>query len=338
MGQDEAHQLLESVTGSWAAQAIYVAAELGISDHLAQSPLSAENLASAVSAHASSLHRLLRALSTLNICKEREDGLFEITSKGLLLKTGAPDSLRSWILWWGGHLWNVWGSLLYSVRTGESARKWLTGKDGFEHLEKNPEAAKIFSQAMVELTRLASTSIVHAYDFSQLNTVMDVGGGYGELLLAILKKNTSVAGILFDLPHAIDNAKLHWEKSGLTSRCRFISGNFSKSVPHGADAYILKSVIHDWDDEKSKVILENCRKAMPKNGRLILIERVLPDKFKTSSAHQAAARSDLTMLIALAGRERTESDFRNLLKSAGFSVNKILQANDALSIIEAFPQ
>lgn len=332
-----AYRLLECVTSSWMAQAAYVAAELRLADLLAEGPRTSEDLAIATGTHAPSLHRLLRALTTIEICREREDGSFEITPMGSLLGTDVPGSLRSWTIWWGAHLWQVWGSLLYSVKTGESARKLLTGTDGFKHLERDPEAAAVFNQALVELTRLTSKSVVRIYDFSGLTRIVDVGGGYGELLISILRASPATSGVLFDLPHAIEGGKHRFEEAGLASRCEFLEGDFFVSVPGGADAYILKSIIHDWDDKNSKLILENCRSAMGPKGRLLLVERVLPDQLEVSAAHQAAVRTDLTMLVAHAAQERTEAEFRALLYSAGFNVIRILPIGMTFSVIEAFP-
>jgi SAM-dependent methyltransferase len=332
-----AHRLLECVTSSWMAQAIYVAAELRIADLLAEGPRTSEDLAAVTGANAPSLHRLLRALTTIEICREREDGSFEITPMGSLLGADVPGSLRSWTIWWGTHLWRVWGNLLYSVKTGESARKLLIGTDDFKHLEQDSEAAAVFNQALVELTRLTSESIVRIYDFSALKRIMDVGGGYGELLIAILRASPATSGVLFDLPHAIEGGKRRFEKAGLASRCEFLEGNFFESVPSGADAYILKSIIHDWDDRNSKLILENCRRAMVEGGRLLLIERVLPDRLEVLTDHQAVVRSDLTMLVAQGAKERTESEFQDLLSSAGFRVTRVLPIGMTFSIIESFP-
>jgi SAM-dependent methyltransferase len=331
-----AHKLLECVNSSWMAQAIYVAAELRIADLLKEGPRTSEDLAAVTGTHAPSLHRLLRALTTIDICKEREDGTFEMTPMGLLLGTDVAGSLRSWTIWWGTNLWQVWGNLLYSVKTGESARKLLFGTDGFKHLEQNPEAAAIFNQALVELTRLTSENVVRMYDFSGLKRIMDVGGGYGELLISILRANPANSGILFDLPHAIEGGKRHFDEAGLIDRCEFVEGDFFKSVPKGADAYILKSVIHDWDDNNSKRILENCCQAMGERGRLLLVERVVPERLEVSANHQAVVRNDLTMLVALAAKERTETQFRELLTSAGFHVTRILPIGMTFSVIEAF--
>jgi hypothetical protein len=288
-------------------------------------------------AHAPSLHRLLRALTTIDICKERKDGCFEITPMGSLLGTDVSGSLRSWTIWWGVNLWQPWGNLLYSVKTGKSARKWITGMDSFTHLEQDPEAAAIFNQALVELTRLTAECVVRTYDFSPLKRIMDVGGGYGTLLISILKAYPATSGVLFDLPHAIEGGKRYFEEAGLTSRCEFVEGNFFESVPGGADAYILKSIVHDWDDGKSRLILEKCRHAMAEEGRLLLVERVIPDRLEVSAVHQAVVRSDLTMLVAHAAQERTEAQFRELLNSASFRVTRILPAGLTCSVIEAFP-
>jgi orsellinic acid C2-O-methyltransferase len=330
-----ADRLLECVTSSWKAQALYVAAELRIADLLADGPRTSEDLAAACGAHAPFLHRLLRALTTIEICRERKDGSFEITPMGSLLRADAPDSLRSWTIWWGAHLWQVWGNLLYSVKTGESARKLLTGTDGFGHLERDSEAAAIFNQGLVELTRLAAGDVVRAYDFSGLKSVVDVGGGYGELLIAVLKAYPNISGVLFDLPHAIEGAKPRFAALHLTSRCDFRAGNFFDSVPDGADAYILKSVIHDWDDDKSRLILENCRRAMGRQGRLLLVEQVLPDRLEITATHQSLMRSDLTMLVAHAAKERTEGEFRILLDSSGLRVNQVIPISPTFSVIEA---
>lgn len=332
-----AHTLLEHFTANWKTQVIYVAAELRIADLLAEEAKTSEELAALTDTHEPSLRRLLRALGTLDICRELEPGRFAITPMGSLLGTAAPGSLRAWSIWWGGYLWDVWGKLLYSVKTGESGRKLLSGLDGFGHLEQDPAAAAIFNQGLLELTRLTAEGVVGAYDFSGLKRIVDVGGGYGALLAAILRANPAATGVLFDLSHATAGGRRHFEEAGLASRCEFLAGNFFESVPGGADAYVLKSVIHDWDDEKSLQILENCRHAMGEDGRLLLVERVLPDRLEVSEEHQAAARSDLSMLVALAAHERTESQFLALLQSAGLRVARILPVGMTVSVIEAFP-
>jgi SAM-dependent methyltransferase len=329
---------MEIITSSWTAQAAYVAAELGIADMLAEGPMLADQLAEATGTHALSLRRLLRAMTTINLVRQLENGSFEVTPLGALLGTDAPNSLRYWTIWWGKHLWPLWGSLLYSVRTGDSARKLLLGTEGFEHLQKDPEAAAIFHRAAAELTRLTAERVVSAYDFSGLKRIVDVGGGCGELLASILRANRTVQGVLFDLPHAIDAAQPRLEEFDLDSRCEFVAGDFFESVPVGGDAYILKSVIHDWNDDRSKLILANCHRALGGAGRLLLVEEMLPDRLENSPAHQAVVCSDLNMLITHAAGERTESDFRLLLRSAGFRLTRIVPVGMTYSVIEAEPE
>lgn len=329
-----AGRLQEIVSGSWQAQAIYVAAELRIADLLAGGPRTSADLAQATGADEASLHRLLRALSTIDICREHADGSFSIMPMGALLGADRPDSLRSWAIWWGAYLWPVWGHLLYSVKTGESARKKLFGSEGFEHLERDRQAAEVFNEAFREVTRLACQGIVQAYDFSGMKQVADIGGGYGQLLVAILRAYPETTGILFDLSHAIDRAS---RETSLGARCNYISGDFTQNIPPGADAYILKNVIHDWNDERARCILENCRRVMNADARLLVIERILPEHLKSTASDQTAVRSDLTMLIAHSGRERTEAEYRDLLDTAGFRVTRIIPTVDSLSIIEARP-
>jgi SAM-dependent methyltransferase len=332
-----AGDLLGIVTASWMSQAVYVAARLGVPDLLAEGSRTSEEIAAASGAHAPSLQRLLRALTTIGICRESA-GAFEITPMGSLLRTDAPDSVRSWTIFWGEYLWPIWGHLLYSVETGESARTLLLGTRGFEHLERDPEAEAVFHQAMVELTRLISRDVVRAYDFSGLTRIVDVGGGYGELLAAILEKNPGAVGVLFDQAHAIEGGRRRLEAAGLESRCEFVAGDFFDAVPSGADAYILKSVLHDWNDESCRTILDRCRRAMDSSGKLLLVERVVPEPLEPSADHQAVARSDLLMLVALAGQERTEAQFRDLLDAAGFRMARAVPVGSTFCVLEASPR
>jgi orsellinic acid C2-O-methyltransferase len=332
-----AQRLLGIVNSNWMSQATYVAAQLRIPDLLIDGPKTTEELAAVTGSHAPSLQRLLRALTTIEILHEREDGSFALMPMGELLSSESPESVRAWTLLMGGYNWPVWGNLLYSVQTGKSARTLLTGTEEFQHLEQDPEWAAIFNQAMVDITRLVVPGVVRGYDFSGMNRIVDVGGGYGELLAAILKANPAAHGVLFDLPHAIDNGKRHLENAGLAQRCSFVTGTFFESVPNGADGYVLKSIIHDWNDERGQLILENCRQAMAPGARLLLVERVMPERLDASPAHQLIVRSDLNMLVALAAQERTEAEFRHLLSAAGFHVTHIEPVGFTFSIIEAVP-
>jgi hypothetical protein len=334
---DPATWLWQLISSNWITQGIYVFAELGLGDQLADGPKTSQELAGATGAHAPSLHRLLRALTTIKICKELDDGLFELTPSGSMLRSDHPESMRSWALFTGGFQWPVWGHIVDSIRTGESARKILTGKKDFEHLESDPSLAALFNQTMVEITRLISKVVIQAYDFAQFRHIVDVGGGYGGLLAAILQENPGIHGVLLDLPHAREIAQQRINQLGLSDRCEFIEGNFFESVPSQMDAYLLKSIIHDWDDEHSELILKNCRNAMPAYGKLLLIDRILPDRLEVSAEHQVMVRSDLSMLIGPGGRERTEREFHLLLGATGFRIQQIITLKFGFSMIEAVP-
>ena len=331
-------KLTELVTGATISQAVNVAVELRIADLLASGARDLAELARATSSHAPSLLRLLRALASVELCTERADGSFELSPTGTLLCADAPDSLRSWILWCGRYQWPLWGSLLYSVKTGERARKLLTGTEGFGHLERDAEAAAVFNRAMVEVTRVVANEVVRVYDLAGVRRIVDVGGGYGALLAAILDAHPGIEGVLFDMPHAIEGARVKLAEVGLAERCEFVAGTFFDSVPAGGDAYPLKSVIHDWDDDRSAAILRNCRRAIAPDGKLVLVERIMPARVAASARHQAIARADLNMLVGPGGKERTEAEFRALLDASGFTTARILPTALEYSIVEGIPR
>jgi SAM-dependent methyltransferase len=325
------------VNSSWMSQATCVAAELGIADLLGGGPKNPDELAAATGCHAPSLGRLMRALASLELCQEDEQGSFRLTPLGSLLRTDAPHSVRSWAIWWGKYLWPVWAHLRYSVTTGKSARPLVTGDQGFDHLQRDAGMAGVFHRAMAELTRLEARELVAAYDFSACNRVVDVGGGYGELLAAILKAHPRMRGILFDLPQAAHGATRHLEELRVAHRFEFVAGDFFESVPSGADIYVLKNILHDWDDEHVAIILRNCRRAMSEDARLLVVERMMDLRMESSRRHQGMARSDLNMLVALGGRERTKDEFGTLLDGQGFRIARIVPIGLDFSIIDAAP-
>lgn len=329
--------LLAIVTGNWKTQAAYVAARLRLPDLLSESPRTAEDLAAATATHPSSLARLLRALAAIDIVLEREDGSFELTSMGGLLRDDAPDSLRAWVLHWGGSSWRAWGDLLHSVTTGESARSLVSGSAGFEGLASDPEAADTFHRAMVELTRLVVRDFVQAVDWTETRKIVDVGGGYGELLIAALTASPGSVGVLFDEPHAVERGRMHLRAAGVEHRCEFLSGDFFKGVPGGGDTYMLKSVLHDWSDERATAILESCRRAMGTAGRLLIVERIVPERVGSTVEDQALACMDLHMLVQHGSRERSAPELRDLLAGAGFRVASTKPLQSTLAVIEAVP-
>ena len=331
-----ATRLLDMIGASWMSQAICVAAELEIPDRLARGSQRVEELAVATRCQPESLFRFMRALASLGICVEREDGTFGLTSMGTLLCKDACVSVRSWAIWWGRHLWPLWENLKHSVASGGSARELATGRTGYAHLETDCEASAVFNRGMLEISRVVGAAAVHAYDFSDVTRIVDVGGGYGEILRTILAAHPEMHGVLFDLPHALDGARAHFAKEDLASRVDLVSGSFFDAVPKGGDLYLLKSILHNWPDERAVAILENCRDAMASHARLVLIERVMPDRMHESIEHQALSRTDLNMLVGLGGRERTAAEISALLERAGFQPPRtFVSVTSEFSLIEA---
>jgi hypothetical protein len=333
---EAARRLFELINASWTTQAVHAAVELDLPDLLAAGPQRAESLARASACDPDALARLLRALAALDLCRER-DGAYELTPTGALLRSDAPVSLRAWAIQAGRHLWPAWGRLAESVRTGASERKRTTGSDTFDDFDRERETAAVFNRAMAEITRLIAHEVARAVDFSRVARVVDVGGGYGELLATVLAVHPPLQGVLFDLPHAIDGAGAFLAAAGVAGRCELVAGSFFESVPGGADAYLLKSVLHDWEDERCARILQNCRRAAHARSRLVLVERVMAERVMPGPRDRAIARADLNMLVARAGRERSESGYRELLAGAGFRIERIRPVPLEFSVIEALP-
>ena len=333
----KAPELIRLVNSGPMTQALCVAAELRIPDLLTAEPKHAEELAQATGTHAPSLHRLMRALTSLEICVEREDGSFGLTAVGSVLCADAPNSLRSWTILCGKYLWPIAGDLLHSIRTGEAAWQRVGQPSPFKFMEGDKEAATIFDRAMGEISRLVAGEVLSYCSFDGMQRIVDVGGGSGGLLAAVLRAYPKLHGVLFDLPHVIQGAKTDLATALPADRCEFVAGNFFESLPIGGDVYLLKAVLHDWDDEHSAVILRTCRRAMPSNGRLVLIERAVPERFDGNPIHHAIARMDLHMLVEFGGKERTEAEFRTLLEEAGFELSSAVPTSTEFSILEATP-
>jgi len=335
--------LMPLIIGFMPARVVHVAAQLGLADRLADGPKDAAVLASETGSHAPSLHRLLRALASLGVVDEHESGRFALTPLGEQLRTGVPGSLRNLALMFGGErAWRCWGDLLHCVQTGQSAMHHLYGMGSFELLATLPQQAAIFNEAMAEITRDVARAVVATYDFTQFREIVDVGGGNGTLIAAILASAPSLCGIVFDLPTGNAEASRQLAGAGVATRCRVVAGDFFESVPTGADAYILKSIIHDWDDDQSVAILQKCRNAISPSGKLLLVERVMPTRMEVVPTHQRMAMLDMNMMAMPGGRERTESEYRTLLAAAGFALSHIVSlaavsARVDVSIIEAIP-
>lgn len=331
-----AQRLMGLVTDGSLSMAVCVAAYLRLPDLLRSGARDAEDLACEARCHAPSLHRLMRALCSLDLCEEQDPGRYALTPSGQLLCSDAPGSLRSWMIWWGRYMWPVWGHLLHSIASGQSARRLLTGADDFRHLEGDREAAAFFNGAMAEFTRLVAKEVVARYDFADCGTIVDVGGGHGALIAAVLAAHPSMRGVLLELPHALPGARAYLEAAGVAARCEMVCGDFFSAVPP-ADAYLLKAVLHDWDDDECAAILRNCRRAIAQHGRVAIVERVMPARLCASPAHQAIARADLNMLLAQGGRERSEAEYRALLQRAGFRLSRIVHTSLEYSVVEGIP-
>jgi hypothetical protein len=315
----DASRLLELIHGGWTSQAVCAAVETGLVDNLADGSLTPAQLVQGTHCNADALPRLLRALASLNIVHENDDGTFELTPLGRRLRSDVPDSLRAQAEWFGRYSWPLWGQLTDSVRTGISGRQPVVGHGGYGHLEADPEAARVFNLAMVQLTRLVASAVASACDFSGVRQFVDVGGGYGELLVACLAANPLAHGTLLELAHAVPGGQQHLDDAGLAARAFARAGDFFVTIPGGGDVYLLKAVLHNWDDAHCGVILANVRRAMTPRARVVVVERVVPDNVAVCAAHQAVARSDLNMLVGLGGRERSRAEFAALLAAAGFA-------------------
>ena len=336
-GSTSRARLLSMLNASWMTQAAAVAVQLRLPELLAGGPLPASKLAQAADCHEPSLLRLLRALTSLDLLAEQPGDSFALTELGTLLRADASGSLAAWAVLCGTSSWTAWSKLADSVRTGQSARKLMRGSDGFDHLENDPEAALVFNRAMVDLTQPIAAAVLGAVDFTDVRQIVDVGGGVGELLATIVAAYPRMRGVLFDLAHVSRTATDLLARAGVSDRCELVTGSFFDEVPHGADAYLLKSVLHDWDDERCATILRQCRLAMPAQARLLIIERMMPSRYSCSPTDQGIARSDLNMLVGPGGRERTESEYRAMLDAVGMKTIRVQGLTDSYSVLEAVP-
>jgi len=326
--------LYDMTMGFRATQLVYAAARLDLAALLAKGPRSVNDLARAVGAQPRALYRLMRGLTSLGLFVESEEGEFRLTAEGNRLRGDVPDSLRGLALLHGEDwYYRVYTELLYSVKTGQPAFRHRHGEPLFEYLHRHPEAAALFNEAMTSYSHEESPAILAAYDFSGAARVVDIGGGHGSLLATLLKAHPRMRGLLYELPEVIEGARHLLAREEVVDRCELLTGDFFESVPAGGDLYLLKSIIHDWDDDKSGVILANCRRAMAGGARLLLLERVVPP----GNVPSEAKLFDINMLVVTGGLERTESEYRVLLERAGLRLERVLPTGCPMSIVEAVP-
>lgn len=318
--------------GALMTQALYVAAKLGIADLLASGEKTVAELAAATEMNENALYRVLRSLASSGIFRETEAKKFVNTEYSAVLRSDAPNTMRNGAIFMGEDWhWHVWGNLLESVKTGKPAWSFThDGKEVFDYFSENPCQSEIFNNAMTDMSLGTAPPVVEAYDFSGFQTFADIAGGHGFLLAQILKSAPNTKGILFDLPHVIAGADEMLAREGVSERVEKVGGDFFAEVP-AADGYIMKHIIHDWNDERSVVILQSINRAMNENGKLLIVETVVPE----GNEPHYSKLLDLEMLVSPGGVERTASEYRELLASAGFRLTRIIPTKSPFSIIEA---
>jgi len=322
---------MQMATGYFLSRLVYLTAKLRIADHLASGPKTAEELAPVVGCHQRALYRFLRALTNFELVTLQSDRRFASTPLLDALRTDAPGHIHSAVITMSGPaFWNAWTDLPYSIATGECAFTKANGKPIFDFLGEHPDDARRFSETMLSLNAAEPAAVAAAYDFSSAGLVVDVGGASGGMLADVLSRHQSARGLLFDLRQATTEAPALLRKFGVESRARIEHGSFFDAVPDGGDIYILSHIIHDWDDEKSLVILRNCRRAMSAASRLLVIERVLSD-----GSPSGFGSSDISMLVLAGGAERTADEFKALLATAGLEMTRVIPTTTSTSIVEA---
>lgn len=326
----EREALFRMISGYQLAQLVHVAAVLRIADLLTLGPGSVDDLAAQTGANADRLYRVLRALAAVGVFDELEGRRFALNSMSEHLRSDHPESLRPMSIFLGGVSYRTWGELLYGVMSGETPAAKVLGMPGFAYLRSDTDAGEAFDATMAGITRLNAPRIVEGYDFSRALTVVDVGGGRGVLLAAILKANPHLHGILFDQPNVVAAAERTLEEAGVSERCELVSGDFFRAVPPGGDIYILRSIIHDWDDMPATTILANCERAMAEDGKVLVIESVID----AGEQSVAAKFLDVQMLVMTGGRERTVEEFTQLFAASGLELRRVIPIGAAGRIVE----
>jgi len=333
---DPAQLLMQLSTGYMASACIQVAAKLKIADLLAPGPKPVHELAAAAGAHEDRLYRVLRVLASLGVFHEAAPRTFAITPAAECLRSDVPNSFRDMALFiTSPYHFRTYADLFHTVKTGQITFEHVYGKPIFDYFAENQEFSELFNNGMSSMSRVVTPALLEAYDFSGIHTLMDVAGGHGALLRAILNEHPEMRGMLIDLDHVIEGAKRIPENQTLAHRCEFMAADFFADVPSGADAVIMKHIIHDWEDDKALIILKNCRKALAgkPNAKILLVESVLPE----GNEPHPGKFIDLEMFVFPGGRERTEREFRNLFASAGLRLTRVVPMKAPLWLVEGVP-
>lgn len=321
--------LVRLAFGFAVSQALRVVADLEIADHLGDGEWSVDDLAAKTHSNADALYRVMRLLAAEGLFRETAVRRFRLTKVGEVLRSDKGSSPRDLIRMLNGEPYLAFAQLDHSVRTGLPAFDEVFGKPRFDWLADHPDEAALFQRAMVTLGRDSNEAIAEAYDFGAFSRVVDVGGGHGQLLSAILARHAHLSGVLFDLPSSIPTIRSG--AAGYLPRTEFIGGNFFESVPHGADIYLMKKVIHDWNDEQAIVILRNCRDAMAPHGKVLIAETIVPD----GNEPNPIKLIDVNMLVVTGGKERTQAEYAALLAAAGLGLERVISTSQPISVLEA---
>ncbi len=333
MALAETEQLTRMIAGAALSRAICTIGELGVSDHIESgAPQPVKTLARLTGTHERSLYRLLRFTAGYGIFREIDDRKFAQTPLSAALRTDANGTFRPAAQMFH-RVFAAWDGLDHSVRTGESGFRKVYGKAMFDYIGQHPDMAPLFDAGMTAFHGHETEAMLEAYDFSDIKTLADIGGGNGTLLAAVLGRYPQLQGILFDLGHVVDRARSGMLTLGLDQRCSVIEGNFFESVPSGADAYLMRHIIHDWTDEQSVEILNNCRRVIPMHGRVLLVEFTVPSANQASLGKDA----DMMMLTYPGGMERTDEEYKALFEQSGFRLSKVTKTKSSVSVVEARP-
>ena len=327
-------QLIQTGTAFWASQMLLVAAQLELADRLGDGSKTSDQLANQLGMNAPAFYRFLRSLAGMGVLTEVDSRTFALTPLGEALRKGAPGSARATILTLAGPIGRqAWDRLRYSLETGKPGLNEALGRPLFEYLAEHSEEASLFSETMVGFHGAEPPAVAAAYDFNAFGSIVDVGGATGNMLVHILQRHARARGILFDLPHVVAEAPAFLASQGMADRVSIASGSFFETVPAGHDAYVLSHIIHDWDEDQCQTILRNCRKVIDRNGRLLIVEMVLPE----GDTPHPGKMLDMMMLVAPGGQERTPSEYGTILSRAGFELTRVVPTTSDVSIVEAVP-
>jgi hypothetical protein len=331
--RDPATDLWRLIGGYQVSQAIYVAAVLGIPDRLKGGPRPCIALAQETDSHPRALYRLMRALAAVGVFREEPGQHFSLTPLAEYLTSDTNLPIGPYAVFSGSRfVWQAWGELLHSVKTGDNAFRQRHGTDIWAYTSEHPADGAIFDRAMTALSRGAAEAVVAAYDWS-FGCIVDVGGGQGALLAGILTSQPAARGVLFDLPHVVARSSELLRKAGLAERCKIVAGSFFDEIPPDGNAYVLKVILHDWEDDEAITILKNCRRVMSGTSRLLVIERLIGP----ANEMPEAKFSDLNMMVLPGGLERTEAEFAALFSAAGFQLSGVFPTGTRLNLIEGQP-